>query len=1057
MAPSNKSGQGRKVLQAGMFSYQETMRREKQRMRRELKDRQKQRRNDKVFGNNQRKYDENKLLRVVPAIVKARHDARQQVLTATFGNDGAIGPDPMLQHLDRDYDDEDMARTLLAVERKYDLEQELDKVVEEKRSRKGEHAARASAILNDMYRVIPIIGKIYATGTVPECLPRCVGVRQITVSSCECDAWLGQLICAGYFPTVPKAYTAVSLDLLEWFQSLSTNGSHSKQGFANALEEYHRYKRRRDGCSYVEMFRNCIQFWLRTRLSRDDYLHSVINGFFDRKATERQRTDAPNVVRLSTASPQTLCPACFYRTSPTDKTKAVLSIDGNMQHSRFAHVAKTTPLYLDPKMFFVVPFGQQVRHISKEDKDETEVQEGIELIILYDIACQYEPFVRKSAPELAQRLSVAVNKFHGYAHEFRCHELYGTHQLSEVAESDGEGTERIWSLLRVLVSSGRISSSANRMLHIENLSLAIATRKRLSMGSSLRLRYNRYEKRLLDTERKLALIYATTATPLNEGDPPTLITSELLRAQQVKQRDFFASTSPLTNKPHLELYKLLLEEKRLNAACERANAMADEAQRDGLQPQVVEGMRGRLLLEAGDLDRDPLRKKIHEYLEEHNMTPSEWTEGGERWILAARLSHPDRLTYKQLCVEKEAIAKLLQAQLDGKDPSVIRVLRERKEEQVAKTNGLITNAGQNRALWGRNGVLWNRYSHLETVAKLEVIYHKILKSAASRAMEFRNLKGRVSGRKQAEKMLRALMSRYPAIEREIKAFNQVAVSLPKRFRPAPLTMDAFREATSDDVNGGKARDALFYLHLCRNDLLHENASGPKDFWSKDRGLEELALLHVEWNRNLMYTRTLLLGLFKLVAGPETDEEKAITDSIYRMLWLELKGARNILAAAKKSRGVFSCGDDLDRIVSAIDYFLEARYRNPCVTGPTPGIGAVRQEETGTNEQQSDRERAFHNMLHDPFDELAQLKAEGEAQDDFVRGGDRNEEIKAEDDDEDDDDDDGGDVSDEVLGLGIDMVRLALIDENTGGVPEAEVMLPTVQAQQHEESDEWVDV
>lgn len=191
------------------------------------------------------------------------------------------------------------------------------------------------------------------------------------MSVCECDAWLGQLISAGYFPTVPKAYTAVSLDLLEWFQSLSTNGSHSKQGFANALEEYHRYKRRRDGCSYVELFRNCIQFWLRTRLARDDYLHSVINGFFDRKASERPRPDAPNVIRLSTASPQTLCPACFYRTSPTDKTKACLSIDGNMQHSRFAHVAKTTPLYLDPKMFFVVPFGQQVRHISKEDKDET--------------------------------------------------------------------------------------------------------------------------------------------------------------------------------------------------------------------------------------------------------------------------------------------------------------------------------------------------------------------------------------------------------------------------------------------------------------------------------------------------------------------------------------------------------------------------------------------------------------------------------------------------------------------------------------------------------------
>lgn len=202
MAPSTSILQkGRMVLQAGRYSFQETMRREKQRMRRERRDRQNQRRNDKVLGNNQRKYDENKLLRVVPAIVKARHDARQQVLNATFGDEGTMGPDPMLQHLDRDYDDEETARTILADERKYNLEEDLDKVVEQKRSRKGENAARASAILNDMYRILPILGKIYATGKIPECLPRCVGKKKDRSILCvEHHGIAPVLICVLFSP-----------------------------------------------------------------------------------------------------------------------------------------------------------------------------------------------------------------------------------------------------------------------------------------------------------------------------------------------------------------------------------------------------------------------------------------------------------------------------------------------------------------------------------------------------------------------------------------------------------------------------------------------------------------------------------------------------------------------------------------------------------------------------------------------------------------------------------------------------------------------------------------
>lgn len=81
----------------------------------------------------------------------------------------------------------------------------------------------------------------------------------------------------------------------------------------------------------------------------------------------------------------------------------------------------------------------------------------LDLILLYDIACQLAPYIKHRHPQLADRIMVAVNKFHGYAHEFRCQELFGQHQTARIGQSDGEGTERVWALLRTLVASGFVN------------------------------------------------------------------------------------------------------------------------------------------------------------------------------------------------------------------------------------------------------------------------------------------------------------------------------------------------------------------------------------------------------------------------------------------------------------------------------------------------------------------------------------------------------------------------------------------------------------------------
>ncbi|RPA70748.1 hypothetical protein BJ508DRAFT_196228, partial [Ascobolus immersus RN42] len=77
------------------------------------------------------------------------------------------------------------------------------------------------------------------------------------------------------------------------------------------------------------------------------------------------------------------------------------------------------------------------------------------IVLLYDIACQFGPHLQKHeyTKDLKDFIRVAVNKFHGFAHEYKCSQLWGVHQTTGVGDSDGEGCERVWALLKTIVHS----------------------------------------------------------------------------------------------------------------------------------------------------------------------------------------------------------------------------------------------------------------------------------------------------------------------------------------------------------------------------------------------------------------------------------------------------------------------------------------------------------------------------------------------------------------------------------------------------------------------------
>lgn len=101
-------------------------------------------------------------------------------------------------------------------------------------------------------------------------------------------------------------------------------------------------------------------------------------------------------------------------------------------------------LHTGERLAWVVKFIDMFIQEFKNEK----ISDRIGLTLMYDIACQLDSFLHNKNnhfEEVAKRIEVVVNKFHGYAHEYRCHERWGAHQKQGLGESDGEGVNLVLS------------------------------------------------------------------------------------------------------------------------------------------------------------------------------------------------------------------------------------------------------------------------------------------------------------------------------------------------------------------------------------------------------------------------------------------------------------------------------------------------------------------------------------------------------------------------------------------------------------------------------------
>ncbi|KAH9814973.1 hypothetical protein DFH28DRAFT_1221503 [Melampsora americana] len=137
-------------------------------------------------------------------------------------------------------------------------------------------------------------------------------------------------------------------------------------------------------------------------------------------------------------------------------------------------------------------------------------KDGQKVAILYDIGCNIRKGIDRRnlfAEERAkERLMFATSLFHSYVHEWSCQLEYNP-RLNELwGLSDGEGMERIWAALAVLVAVLRYSTKQHRLTALHFLCLHLNEKGRAQTVTKQLTRLYRTQKELGDVEFQLTTI-----------------------------------------------------------------------------------------------------------------------------------------------------------------------------------------------------------------------------------------------------------------------------------------------------------------------------------------------------------------------------------------------------------------------------------------------------------------------------------------------------------------------------------------------------------------------
>ncbi|KIJ90232.1 hypothetical protein K443DRAFT_70394, partial [Laccaria amethystina LaAM-08-1] len=112
--------------------------------------------------------------------------------------------------------------------------------------------------------------------------------------------------------------------------------------------------------------------------------------------------------------------------------------------------------------------------------------------VLYDIGCQLHRSCVKWGflKDFHDRLLWAISVFHAYGHQWACQLIYHPRKCTGFGLTDGEGCERFWSSIKLLIPSLRVSGYYTRIYTIDTQVKHLDHKSLMGLGDWLRRKWN---------------------------------------------------------------------------------------------------------------------------------------------------------------------------------------------------------------------------------------------------------------------------------------------------------------------------------------------------------------------------------------------------------------------------------------------------------------------------------------------------------------------------------------------------------------------------------------
>lgn len=125
--------------------------------------------------------------------------------------------------------------------------------------------------------------------------------------------------------------------------------------------------------------------------------------------------------------------------------------------------------------------------------------------ILYDIGCQLDRSCEKwdFLQLYRDRIIFGISVFHAYGHQWACQLIYHPRKCRGFGLSDGEGCERFWSSIKLLIPSLRVSGYYRRLYSLDSQVKFLEHKSLISLGKWL---YRKSAHCQIRKEKALAIL-----------------------------------------------------------------------------------------------------------------------------------------------------------------------------------------------------------------------------------------------------------------------------------------------------------------------------------------------------------------------------------------------------------------------------------------------------------------------------------------------------------------------------------------------------------------------